>query len=325
MGSRSSADRAGAASGLPAADPAAAAREAAPRGVAALRGPDLLAKLGMVGDAVIFRHTLFSLPFALAAVLLETAGKPPLGKLLLIVAAAASGRNLANALNRLIDRDIDARNPRTAGRHLPSGRLESRDLVLFSAAMGAVLLASAAALGWLCLALLPLAGIAVFGYSYTKRFTALCHFWLGATCAIAPMGALVALSGRLFVPRYFVLSGAVALWVAGFDILYALQDIEVDRREGLHSIPALLGAKGARTVAALSHLGTLAGLAALPFLWPLGPAYWAGFAVAAALLAGEHLVALGGTERHIRIAAYGINEVIPLVFLAAVVLDVYMV
>ena len=282
MGSRSSADRTGAASGLPAADPAAAAREAAPRGVAALRGPDLLAKLGLVGDAVIFRHTLFSLPFALAAVLLETAGKPPLAKLLLIVAAAASGRNLANALNRLIDRDIDARNPRTAGRHLPSGRLESRDLVLFSAAMGAVLLASAAALGWLCLALLPLAGIAVFGYSYTKRFTALCHFWLGATCAIAPMGALVALSGRLFVPRYFVLSGAVALWVAGFDILYALQDIEVDRREGLHSVPALLGAKGARAVAALSHLGTLAGLAALPFLWPLGPAYWAGFAVAAA-------------------------------------------
>lgn len=325
MGSRSSADRTGAASGLPAADPAAAAREAAPRGVAALRGPDLLAKLGLVGDAVIFRHTLFSLPFALAAVLLETAGKPPLAKLLLIVAAAASGRNLANALNRLIDRDIDARNPRTAGRHLPSGRLESRDLVLFSAAMGAVLLASAAALGWLCLALLPLAGIAVFGYSYTKRFTALCHFWLGATCAIAPMGALVALSGRLFVPRYFVLSGAVALWVAGFDILYALQDIEVDRREGLHSVPALLGAKGARAVAALSHLGTLAGLAALPFLWPLGPAYWAGFAAAAALLAGEHLVALGGTERHIRIAAYGINEVIPLVFLAAVALDVYMV
>lgn len=306
------------ATGLPAAP---AATGPAPEA----RAPGLLAKLKDVGDAVIFRHTLFSLPFALAAVLLETAGKPPLAKLLLIVAAAASGRNLANALNRLVDRDIDARNPRTAGRHLPAGRLQNRDLVLFSAAMGAALVASAAALGWLCLALLPLAGIAVFGYSYTKRFTALCHFWLGATCAIAPMGALVALSGRLFVPRYFVLSGAVALWVAGFDILYALQDIEVDRREGLHSVPALLGAKGARAVAALSHLGTLAGLAALPFLWPLGPAYWAGFAAAAALLAGEHLVALGGTERHLRIAAYGINEVIPLVFLAAVALDVYMV
>ncbi|MBL8967925.1 MAG: UbiA family prenyltransferase [Spirochaetaceae bacterium] len=305
----------------PGAGPAAAAEGPAKAG-AGKRG--FFAKLALVGDAVIFRHTLFSLPFALAAVLIESGGRPDPWKLLLIVAAAASGRNLANALNRIVDRGIDARNPRTAGRHLPSGKLEVRDLVLFSAAMGAILLAAAAALGWLCLALLPLAGVAVFGYSYTKRWTWLCHFWLGATCAIAPMGALVALSGRLFVLRYFVLSGAVALWIAGFDIIYAIQDIEVDRREGLRSLPARFGAGAARFAAALCHLGTAAGLALLPAFWPLGAAYWVGFAAAAALLVAEHLVARGGTERHVRIAAYGINEVIPLVLLAAVALDVFL-
>lgn len=282
-----------------------------------------LGTLGDIGDAVIFRHTLFSLPFALAAVLLESGGRPPPGKLALILVAAASGRNLANALNRIIDRDIDARNPRTAGRHLPSGRLGTRDLALFAAAMGALLLASTAALGWLCLALLPVAAVAVGGYSFTKRWTWLCHFWLGATCAIAPMGSLIALSGRVFELRFFAISAAVALWIAGFDIVYALQDIGVDRAQGLKSVPARFGAPLARAIAAACHLGTLALLASLPLFWPLGAAWWAGLALAGGLLAAEHLVALGGTERHIRLAAYGINEVVPLVILAAVLLDLY--
>ena len=289
------------------------------------RPKGLVARTRALGDAVIFRHTLFSLPFALAAVLVESEGRPPLLKLLFIVLAAASGRNLANALNRLIDRDIDARNPRTAGRHLPSGKLKTRDLVLFSVAMGAILLASTAALGWLCLALLPLAGVAIFGYSYTKRWTWLCHFWLGATCAIAPMGALIALTGRILELRFFAMAGGVALWVAGFDILYAIQDIAVDRAQGLHSVPARFGERGARLIAAASHAGSLVLFAALPFLWrPLGPAWWAGLGVMAALLVAEHLVARGGTERHVRIAAYGINEVIPLVMLLAAILDVYL-
>jgi 4-hydroxybenzoate polyprenyltransferase len=287
-------------------------------------GQGFFKKLMTIGDSVMIQHTLFSLPFALAAILLETKGRPSLVKLLLIVAAAASGRNLANALNRLVDRDIDARNPRTAGRHLPSGKLKIRELVLFSAAMGAILIASTAALGWLCLALLPLAGVAIFGYSYTKRYTWLCHFWLGATCAIAPMGSLIALSGRVFELRFFVFAGAVALWVAGFDIIYAIQDIEVDRREGLHSVPSRFGEKGARAIAAASHLGTLVLLASLPLFWELGIAYWVGYGIAAALLVSEHLVSRGGTERHIKLAAYGTNEIIPLVFLAAVVVDLYL-
>jgi 4-hydroxybenzoate polyprenyltransferase len=283
-----------------------------------------IGKLGDLGDAVIIRHTLFSLPFTLAVVLLESNGRPPLIKLLLIVVAAASGRNLANALNRLIDRDIDARNPRTANRHLPSGKLATRDIVLFAAAMGVILLASAAALGWLCLALLPIAGIAVFGYSYTKRITWLCHAWLGATCALAPMGALIAISGKVFELRFFVISSAVAFWVGGFDVIYAILDIEVDRREGLKSFPSSFGPLAARLAAAACHGATLVLLASLPLFWHLGTAWWVGLGIAALLLAVEHLVALGGSERRIKIAAYSINEIIPLVLLAAVTIDLYL-
>jgi len=270
------------------------------------------------------RHTLFSLPFALSAVLLETGGRPPLGKLLWISLAAASARNAANALNRVIDRDLDAANPRTAGRHLPAGTLRSRDLLAFSAAMLALLVLSAAMLNPLCVALLPAAAFLVVGYSYTKRFTWLCHLWLGVACSAATMGAFIGVAGR-FELRHFVLAGAVALWVAGFDIVYALQDIEFDRSRGLKSLPARFGARPARLAAAACHALTVAGLAAAPLFWPLGPAWLAGVAAAACLLAAEHVVAAGGTERHIRIAAYGINEAIPLLVLAALAVDLYLV
>jgi 4-hydroxybenzoate polyprenyltransferase len=276
----------------------------------------------MLGDAVIVRHTLFSLPFALVAILLETGGHPALRPLLLILVAAASARNAANALNRVIDAEIDARNPRTAGRHVPTGRLSRKELMLFAGVMIAMLVVATAMLNWLCVALLPLAAVLIGGYSYTKRFTWLCHYWLGVTCAAAPMGAFVALSGR-FEPGYFALAGAVALWVAGFDILYAIQDIDFDRREGVYSIPARFGANGARLISAVSHLGTVIGLAILPLFWKLSWAYTAGIALAAGLLVTEHIVIRGGTERHVRIASYSINEILPLVVLAATALDIY--
>jgi len=287
-------------------------------GVAKLAGT-----LNMIGDAVIIRHTLFSLPFAIVAILLETGGHPPLRQLILIVLAAASARNAANALNRVIDADIDARNPRTSGRHLPTGRLSRRQLLVFAASMGAILVVSAAMLNWLCVALLPVAAVLVGGYSYTKRFTWLCHFWLGIACSAAPMGAFIALGGR-FELRYFVLAGAVALWVAGFDMLYALQDIDFDRNAGVHSVPARFGATGARVLSALCHAGTTGGLAALPLFWPLSWAYGIGVIVAAALLIAEHIVVRGGSERHVRIASYSINEVVPLVMLAATAIDIYL-
>lgn len=280
-------------------------------------------RLGDIGDAVIVRHTLFSLPFAVVAILLETDGRPPIGKLILILVAAMAARNAANALNRVVDAEIDARNPRTAGRHLPTGRLSKKELVAFTVAMGAILVVATAMLNWLCVALLPVAALLIGGYSYTKRFTWLCHYWLGVACAAAPMGAFLALSGR-FELGYFALAGAVALWVTGFDILYALQDIDFDRSAGLHSVPARFGPGGARLIAALSHLGTVGALAALPLFWKLSWPYLAGVTVAAAMLAAEHLIARGGTERHIRVASYSINEILPLVVLAATAVDVYL-
>lgn len=269
------------------------------------------------------RHTLFSLPFAVAAVLLETSGRPPLSKLLWIVLAATGGRNAANALNRIIDKDIDKRNPRTASRPLSEGRVRLSELWLFALAMLALLVVSAIMLNPLCALLLPVAGVMVFGYSYTKRFTWLCHFWLGATCAIATMGAFLGIAGR-FELRYFVLSGAVALWVAGFDIIYATQDLAFDRAERLHSIPARFGRRGARLWAAACHTAAVAGFLSAPLFWPLGAAYLASAALAIALLAAEHAIARGGSERHIRLAAYGINEIVPLVLLAGVALDIYL-
>jgi putative 4-hydroxybenzoate polyprenyltransferase len=274
---------------------------------------------------VIFRHSLFSLPFALAAVLMETHGRPAIWKLAWIIVAVLAARNAANALNRIIDKDIDAANPRTASRHLPSGELAERDLWIFALVTGGILVVAAAMLGWVCVILLPAAAFMVLAYSFTKRFTWLCHYWLGATCGLAVMGSFVALSGRIFELRYFVLWAAQALWVAGFDIIYALQDIEIDRAQGLHSVPQRFGARSARAIAAASHACAIALLSIAPLFWALGPAYLVGVGAAAALIAAEHVVALGGTERHIRVAAYGINEIVPLVLLAGVCLDLYLV
>jgi 4-hydroxybenzoate polyprenyltransferase len=281
-------------------------------------------KLRLIGEAVIFKHSLFSLPFALAALLLESGGRPSVWKLVWILVAVLAGRNMANALNRIIDEDIDAANPRTATRPLPAGELESRDLWIVVAVTGVLLVLAAAMLGWICVVLLPVAGFMVFGYSFTKRFTWLCHYWLGATCAIAVMGTFVGLTGRVFELRFFVLSAAVALWVAGFDIIYALQDIEIDRAQGLHSVPERFGQARARAIAALSHLIAVALLGTVPLFWPrMGAPYWVGAGIAAALIASEHIVSRGGTERHIKIAAYSINEIVPLVILASVVVDLY--
>ncbi len=282
-------------------------------------------RLSLIGDAVMIRHTLFSLPFAVAAVLLATGGRPPPGRTLLVLLAAASARNAANAVNRIVDRFIDARNPRTSGRHIPSGRLRAADLGWFGAAMLLLFTGSTALLGPLCLALLPLAVFLILGYSYTKRFTWLCHAWLGVTCSAATMGAFIAMTGR-FEPGYFLLTGAVAAWVCGFDIVYAVQDIEVDRAQGLRSFPARFGARAAGYAAAACHLVTVSGLALAPLFWPeLGAAYLATVAVVFFLLAAEHLVARGGTERHFRIAAYSINEIVPIIFLFGIACELYVI
>jgi 4-hydroxybenzoate polyprenyltransferase len=279
-------------------------------------------KLTKISGAVILRHTLFSLPFAATAILLETGGRPPVSKVVLILLAAAAGRCCANALNRVIDAEIDAKNPRTKDRHIPQGLLSKRDLLVFAAFTAGITIAAAALLNLTCLFLLPLAAILIGGYSYTKRFTWLCHYWLGISCACSVMGSFIALSGH-FALRFFVLAGAHALWVAGFDILYALPDIDFDHRHWLHSIPERFGPRKARIIAIISHLGTILGLFMVPLFWRVGAIYLVAAGAAATLLLAEHCIALGNSERHIRIASYSINEILPLVILAGTFAGIY--
>jgi 4-hydroxybenzoate polyprenyltransferase len=267
-------------------------------------------------------HTLFSLPLAVAAFLAESGGRPGWRASALILVAVFGARNAANALNRLIDVDIDAANPRTAGRDLVAGRVKAGQLAAFAAVGGLLFLAAAALLNPLCLALVPVGAAMIAGYSFTKRFTWLCHWWLGATCAAAVMGSFLALSGR-FELRYFPLTVAAAAWVAGFDVIYALQDLEHDRAHGLHSAPARWGRVGALLLSGASHLGALAAFALHGVMYAAGPWYWAGLAAVAAILAAEQAIAWRGDQAKLPLAAYTLNQILSPLFLVFAALDVY--
>jgi 4-hydroxybenzoate polyprenyltransferase len=289
----------------------------------------LLKTARLVGEAVMFRHTLFSLPFAITAILLETDGHPDPKKAILILIAATAGRNAANALNRVIDADIDKKNERTSNRRIPRGELSKKTLLVFAFVLCVVLAIAACMLNWLCVILLPAAAFLIGGYSFSKRFTWLCHYWLGLACCCSVMGSFLALTGH-FAVRYFALALAHCLWVAGFDIIYALQDIEFDRMERLHSIPARFGDRNARIIAAASHLGSVAALCLAPVFWRVSDAYLTAVGISALLLVAEHIIALGKTglfhinkERRIRIASYSINEIVPLVILLGAAIDIY--
>jgi 4-hydroxybenzoate polyprenyltransferase len=291
--------------------------------VMSLKRPNPLRKSLLVARAVMIQHTLFSLPFAGAAILLETKGKPPLMDLVWILLAIFGARNGANALNRLIDHAIDARNPRTKGRELPSGKLERLDLWLFSAFCLALLVFATFQLNLLCVLLLPVALLLILGYSYTKRVTWLCHYLLGVTVAIAPMGSLLAITGR-FELRYFVIAAAVALWVAGFDIIYACQDVAFDREEGLFSIPARFGVRKALRLAALNHAGALVLLVLWGRMYGTGMWYGIGSGMVAGLLLVENVLVAPGRLKHITFAAYHLNEIIGGLFFVFVLMEVYL-
>jgi 4-hydroxybenzoate polyprenyltransferase len=191
------------------------------------------------------------------------------------------------ALNRLIDREIDARNPRTANRALPRRLLSAAEMGFFAALSAVVLGVAAWQLNPLCLQLLPGAVIVLVGYSYTKRFTWLCHAVLGLADALAPIGAWAAVTGTI-APEALLLGFAVATWIGGFDLLYACQDVDFDRASGLYSVPARFGIAASLAAAKVAHVLTIAALAALAVVMGLGPVYWAGVAAAAALLVYEH-------------------------------------
>ena len=265
-----------------------------------------------------FEHTIFALPFAYVGAFLAVDGTSSAHDLLWITLAMVGARSLAMALNRLIDAGVDARNPRTAGRELPSGQLSVVQVVLFCAASLALFLVAVFQLAPLTHVLwpIPVAGFVV--YPYLKRFTWLCHFWLGAVDGLAPVGAWVAITNHL--PwQAWLLGAAVALWVAGFDLFYALFDADVDRAQRLHSVVTRFGVRGAFAGARLSHAATVACLVAAGLGLDVGALYWVGTAAVAALLAYEHTLVRPGDLRRLDAAFFTMNGVISVVFAAFVI------
>jgi 4-hydroxybenzoate polyprenyltransferase len=265
-------------------------------------------------------HTVFALPFAYVGAFLAVGGAPSAHDLAWITAAMVGARSLAMALNRLIDAGIDARNPRTASRELPSGQLSVAQVALFSAAALALFLVAVWQLApkthWLWP--IPVAGFVV--YPYLKRFTWLCHFWLGAVDGLAPVGAWVAITNHLPWEAW-LLGAAVAFWVAGFDLFYALFDTEIDRAQGLHSIVTRFGVRGAFLGARLSHAVTIACLVVAGLGLPVGALYWIGVAAVAALLAYEHALVKPNDLRRLDAAFFTMNGVISVAFAAFVIVD----
>jgi len=240
------------------------------------------------GRMIRFSHSVLALPFALTSVALAVQGEGLAWRAILwIVVAMVSARSAAMGFNRLADHRLDTRNPRTASRELPRGVLSRREAWIFFWLSVAVFVVAAAQLNTLCLALAPVALAIVLGYSYTKRFTAASQLVLGLSLAVAPVGAWLAIRGR-FEAVPLVLALAVVLWVAGFDTIYACQDVDFDRREGLRSIPASLGVRRALCIARALHVLAVLVLLGLYGLAPLHALYLAGVAAVAALLAYEH-------------------------------------
>ena len=269
-------------------------------------------------DAIKFEHTVFALPFAYVAMVLAADGWPGWRTLLWVTLAMAGARTLAMAVNRLADRFIDAANPRTARRHLPAGLLSPVQVAGAAAAAGALLLLSAYMLNPLCLALAPLAVLFLVGYSYTKRFTWLSHWILGFTDGIAAAGGWIAVRGA-FAPPVYVLWFALTVWIAGFDLIYACQDVEFDRGHRLHSVPARFGIRAALATARVCHVLTIAAFALLGWMMGLGWLYWLGVAVVARLLVYEHSLVSPGDLSRLDVAFFNVNGYIALILFLAVI------
>jgi 4-hydroxybenzoate polyprenyltransferase len=282
---------------------------------ALVRYPRLFASLVKV------EHTVFALPFAYIGAFLAADGVPTAHDVLWITLAMVGARSLAMALNRLIDAGIDARNPRTAARELPRGALSPWQVAAFSAASLALFLLAVYQLAPLVRWLWPIPVAAFVVYPYLKRWSSLSHFWLGAVDGLAPVGAWAAVANELPWEAW-ALGGAVGAWVAGFDLLYALFDLDVDRRQGLHSLPARFGVRAAFAGARTCHVATVAFLAFAGLGLSVGLLYWLGVAAVAVLLLYEHSLVSPRDRRRLDTAFFTMNGAISVTFFAFVLADV---
>lgn len=272
-------------------------------------------------EMIKFPHTLFALPFAFTGAVLAARGLPSLYQGFWIAMAMVGARTAAMGLNRLIDAEIDARNPRTSSRAIPAGLLGKGTVAACVIVAVALMLFAAFRLNWLCLYLAPIALFFLVSYSYCKRFTSLAHLVLGLCLGAAPVGGWIAIKGVMEFPAV-LLGLAVLFWSAGFDILYALQDLEFDRTSGLHSIPVRLGVRGSLVAARLCHLAMVALLASLYFILHLGVFYLAGLFVTAAMLFHEHRLLRDGDLSKLDLAFFNMNGYISLTVFSFTLADV---
>ncbi len=278
-------------------------------------------KTALYLELVKFSHTVFALPFALMGAILAARGIPTPPTLFWIVVAMVGARSGAMAINRLADQEFDARNPRTQERALPKGSVRRGEVILFTLGSFALFLFAASRLNPLCLKLAPLAMAVLIVYSYTKRFTFLSHLMLGLALAIAPLGAWIAVTGEpAAVP--VVLGIAVLFWVAGFDILYAMADIDFDRAAGLHSIPARFGIPAGMAISRSFHAATLMLLFLLMYLSDLRSFYLAGVLLATGLLVYEHLLLLRCGLKRLDAAFFTANGLLSISLFCFTLLDV---
>ena len=279
-------------------------------------------KIRLLLDSIRFEHTVFALPFAYLGMILASDGLPTLAPFLWITVAMASARTLAMSANRIIDRRLDAENPRTAARPLPAGRIRLWEMTAMSVVSLGVFLLAAAMLNTLALALAPVAAVVVVGYSYTKRFTWTSHFILGWADGIAPAGGWIAVTGSL-TWEPVLMAFAVATWIGGFDILYACQDRDFDLQRGLHSIPQKFGIPAALMWAKGMHVLTAASLLAIGPWMGLGFPYYIGWSLASGLLVYEHRLVSPTDLSRLNMAFFNINGYIAVIIFGFTFASIY--
>ena len=288
----------------------------------------LLNRLSLTLDMIKFEHSVFALPFALTGALLafredRFATSTPWWKLGWIIIAMIGARSAAMTFNRILDSDVDARNPRTAMRHLPAGLLSPRFAWAFLLFSSALFLVAARTLNLLCFYLAPVALAVVFFYSFTKRFTPMAHLVLGFALGIAPSAAWIAVRGSYDI-RMLWMTAAVTLWTAGFDIIYSCQDFEFDGREGLFSLPTRFGISGALWIARGLHVLMIVSLAALVIGFGLGWLAWTGIAAIVALLLYEHRLVRADDLTKVDAAFFTVNGYVAMLFFLFWATDIFL-
>jgi 4-hydroxybenzoate polyprenyltransferase len=272
-------------------------------------------------EMIKIEHTVFALPFALSGLILANEQLPSWTVVAWTVLAFAGARAAAMTLNRLIDSSIDARNPRTSTRAIPAGRIGKRQAALFAVLSFGLMLFSASRLPPICLWLSPIAVFWLSFYSFTKRFTWMCHIVLGIALGGAALGGWVAASGAISGAAPWFLALAVTTWVAGFDIIYALQDVAFDQAEKLFSIPSAFGIKNALTISTALHVVTVASLVALGWNLHLGVIYWLGCVMVAAILTYEHSLVKADDLSKVNAAFFNLNGIMSIMAFAAILAD----